>query len=72
MAGPKLFALMGCTGSGKTTFANCAAGSDLKVGHALESSTIEIQTVSMKLGADDVVLIDTPGFDRTGRSRYCS
>ncbi|KAH9925218.1 uncharacterized protein B0H18DRAFT_1170661 [Fomitopsis serialis] len=62
MTGPKLFACV-------SVFANCAAGSQLKVGHELESSTIEIQAVSMKLGANDVVLIDTPGFDDTSRSQ---
>ncbi|KZT74204.1 hypothetical protein DAEQUDRAFT_702482 [Daedalea quercina L-15889] len=56
---------MGCTGSGKTTFINCAAKSNLVVGHTLQSCTSDIQTAPMQLGHEQVTLIDTPGFDDT-------
>ncbi|EPS97674.1 hypothetical protein FOMPIDRAFT_1031903 [Fomitopsis schrenkii] len=61
--------VMGRTGDGKTSFINCAAGSNLTVGHGLESATIEIQTAQMRFGEDDIILIDTPGFDDTTRSQ---
>lgn len=62
-------AVMGATGSGKTTFINLASGSDLRVGMGLESCTNEVQT-SQPFMLDDkyVILVDTPGFDDTTKS----
>lgn len=59
-------AVMGSTGSGKTTFINLASGSDLRVGMGLESCTNEVQTsVPFSVGGRQVLLLDTPGFDDT-------
>ncbi|KAI6006219.1 P-loop containing nucleoside triphosphate hydrolase protein [Pisolithus orientalis] len=61
-------AVMGLTGSGKSTFINCASKSDLVVGMGLESCTIDVQS-SKPFYLDEcmVTLIDTPGFDDTNR-----
>ncbi|KAL4062205.1 P-loop containing nucleoside triphosphate hydrolase protein [Scleroderma citrinum] len=59
-------AVMGSTGSGKTTFINVASGSDLKVGMGLESCTNEVQTsIPFTIGDRQILLLDTPGFDDT-------
>ncbi|KAH7924248.1 hypothetical protein BV22DRAFT_520655 [Leucogyrophana mollusca] len=61
-------AIMGATGSGKTTFINCASGSDFAIGKGLESCTSEIQTSKpFRLNGRIISLIDTPGFDDTSR-----
>ncbi|KAJ7096516.1 hypothetical protein B0H15DRAFT_945981 [Mycena belliarum] len=54
----KLIAVMGPTGSGKTSFINLVSGSDLRVGRGLQSCTSTVQ----------VTMIDTPGFDDTSKS----
>ncbi|PPQ95244.1 hypothetical protein CVT26_014935 [Gymnopilus dilepis] len=62
-------AVMGATGSGKTTFINSASGSDLRVGHSLQSCTSVVQVAqAFELDGRSVTLIDTPGFDDTTRS----
>ncbi|KAF9498950.1 hypothetical protein BDN71DRAFT_257740 [Pleurotus eryngii] len=64
-----LIAVMGATGSGKTTFINMASGSNLRVGSGLMSCTSDVQTSQpFRLGDRTVRLIDTPGFDDTTRS----
>ncbi|KAG9227683.1 hypothetical protein CCMSSC00406_0000671 [Pleurotus cornucopiae] len=64
-----LIAVMGATGSGKTTFINMASGSNLRVGSGLMSCTSDVQTSKpFRLGDRTVRLIDTPGFDDTTRS----
>ncbi|KAI5989615.1 P-loop containing nucleoside triphosphate hydrolase protein [Pisolithus orientalis] len=61
--------VMGATGSGKSTFINCASGSDLPVGKGLESCTVDVRTSKpFLLNGKIVTLIDTPGFDDTTRS----
>ncbi|KAI6132390.1 P-loop containing nucleoside triphosphate hydrolase protein, partial [Pisolithus croceorrhizus] len=60
--------VMGVTGSGKTTFINCASESDLLVGKGLESCTVDVQmSKPFYLDQRMVTLIDTPGFDDTNR-----
>ncbi|KAM6490523.1 P-loop containing nucleoside triphosphate hydrolase protein [Amanita muscaria] len=64
-----LIAVMGPTGSGKTSFVNVASGSSLVVGGGLQSCTSQIQVSSpFLLNGRLVTLIDTPGFDDTQRS----
>ncbi|KAI3393110.1 hypothetical protein diail_4739, partial [Diaporthe ilicicola] len=64
-----LIAVMGMTGSGKTTFISKATGrSDLKIGHDLTSCTRDIQVIETKLGGQTVRFVDTPGFSDTDLS----
>ncbi|KAJ7678997.1 P-loop containing nucleoside triphosphate hydrolase protein [Mycena polygramma] len=72
-AGPQenevAIAVMGPTGSGKTSFINIVSGSDLRVGRSLQSCTSTVQVASpFQLDGRWVTLIDTPGFDDTTRS----
>lgn len=61
-----LIAVVGVTGSGKTTFVSKATGrSDLEIGHSIDSCTKEVVPVSFKLDRRNVTLLDTPGFDDT-------
>lgn len=63
---PKLIALFGATGTGKTTFVNDASGAEFEVGEMLESCTRDVaRTEPFKVDGQDVVLFDTPGFDDT-------
>jgi len=65
---PVLIAVMGATGTGKTSFVNMASGSDLLVGRGLESCTSEVEVANaFTLDGRQVVLIDTPGFDDTNK-----
>lgn len=61
---PKLIALIGATGTGKTTFANDASGGDLEVGDHLESCTQIVNCSPVfQVDGQEVALFDTPGFD---------
>ncbi|KAI0925666.1 hypothetical protein AcV5_008344 [Taiwanofungus camphoratus] len=67
---PVNIAVMGPTGSGKTSFINLASSSHLRVGCGLESATDRIQS-SQPFVLDDyysITLVDTPGFDDTTKS----
>lgn len=49
-----------------TQFINLASGSNLREGAGLESCTNQVQTSApFYVGRQQVVLIDTPGFDDT-------
>ncbi|KAJ8072891.1 hypothetical protein PM082_016450 [Marasmius tenuissimus] len=64
-----VIAVMGATGSGKTTFINAASGGSLRVGRGLQSCTNSVQlSPSFLLDGKQVTLIDTPGFDDTTKS----
>ncbi|KAF9789658.1 P-loop containing nucleoside triphosphate hydrolase protein [Thelephora terrestris] len=66
---PILIAVMGATGSGKTSFINLASHSNLQVGASLRSCTDEVQLADeFTLDGRHVVLVDTPGFDDTTKS----
>ncbi|CAE7108940.1 unnamed protein product [Rhizoctonia solani] len=63
---PKMIALFGATGTGKTTFVNDASGADFEVGDMLESCTRDVvQTEPFQVDDQEVILFDTPGFDDT-------
>jgi len=66
----RVVVVMGPTGSGKSTFIDCAARQDGQtIGHKLRSFTSDIRTVRIDhstLGS--VVFVDTPGFDDTTKS----
>lgn len=64
-----LIAVMGMTGSGKTTFISKVTGrTDLKIGHDLTSCTRDIQVIETKLDGQTVRFVDTPGFSDTNLS----
>ncbi|KAF5370422.1 hypothetical protein D9757_013145 [Collybiopsis confluens] len=65
-----MIAVMGATGSGKSTFINMASGTaEMVTSGGLESCTQTIQMSSLfQLGGQNVVLVDTPGFDDTNKS----
>lgn len=64
-----VIAVMGMTGSGKSSWINLLADEKVKVGHSLQSCTTEVQIASFNTKPGrPVYLIDTPGFDDTHRS----
>ncbi|KAI1412212.1 P-loop containing nucleoside triphosphate hydrolase protein [Hypoxylon sp. FL1857] len=66
-----VIALMGTTGSGKSSFIKLCTGRDVVVGHDLKSCTQDVQTYSFKHPSHlsfRVFLVDTPGFDDTHKS----
>ncbi|KAL8653076.1 MAG: hypothetical protein Q9226_003996 [Calogaya cf. arnoldii] len=65
---PKLIAIMGPTGTGKSTFISKLAAREMKIGHNLSSCTEEVEEVPCKVGDQYVILVDTPGFNDTNRS----
>ncbi|KAJ2926302.1 hypothetical protein H1R20_g10793, partial [Candolleomyces eurysporus] len=66
-----LIAVMGLTGSGKSTFINLATQSanKLQVGHSIQSCTEVVERADpFDLDGRRIVLFDTPGFDDTNKS----
>ncbi|POS74034.1 hypothetical protein DHEL01_v207576 [Diaporthe helianthi] len=69
MSKDAVIAVMGMTGSGKTTFISKVTGrTDLKIGHDLTSCTRDIQVIETKLDGQTVRFVDTPGFSDTNLS----
>ncbi|KAF9476216.1 hypothetical protein BDN70DRAFT_186278 [Pholiota conissans] len=67
--GPLSIAVMGPTGTGKTSLINLLSGSDLRIGRDLESCTDDVQVSKpFDLDGQMISLIDTPGFDDTNLS----
>ncbi|CAL1717188.1 unnamed protein product [Somion occarium] len=61
-----LIAVMGATGTGKSTFINKASGMSLIVGDGLKSCTSEVAySNEFVLDGRRIILVDTPGFDDT-------
>ncbi|KLO99847.1 uncharacterized protein FFB20_14350 [Fusarium fujikuroi] len=64
-----LIAIMGMTGSGKSTFISLCTGQDVPVGHDLQACTQHVTAYQCKWSdTSDIYLLDTPGFDDTNRS----
>ncbi|KAF4156923.1 hypothetical protein CNMCM6069_006219 [Aspergillus lentulus] len=62
-------AVMGVTGSGKSSFISLCSGRVVKVGHQLEACTTTVDVYAYDVSSTHTVyLIDTPGFDDTNRS----
>ncbi|KAG8216976.1 P-loop containing nucleoside triphosphate hydrolase protein [Butyriboletus roseoflavus] len=69
MAQEARIAVMGATGSGKSTFINLVSGSNLAVSNGMRSCTTSVEeSQQFTLDGRMVTLIDTPGFDDTFRS----
>ncbi|KDQ18739.1 hypothetical protein BOTBODRAFT_29117 [Botryobasidium botryosum FD-172 SS1] len=64
-----LIAVVGPTGTGKSSFINNALttdGSSMEVGHKLKSCTVDVAPSPIfRVGGRQVCLVDTPGFDDT-------
>ncbi|KAK5651195.1 hypothetical protein OQA88_12743 [Cercophora sp. LCS_1] len=60
--------LLGVTGAGKSTFTSIASGKDVVIGYGVDPCTQDPLAVSFKLKNQNIVLIDTPGFDDDARS----
>ncbi|KAF5620236.1 P-loop containing protein [Fusarium sp. NRRL 52700] len=64
-----LIAVMGVTGSGKSTFVRTASGNNkVTVGHSLEACTQEINAYEFNARGHNIILVDTPGFSDTYKS----
>lgn len=63
-----IIAVMGITGSGKTTFVSRCVGEDVGIGHDLHSYTQDIAIHSFRHQGRVIRLIDTPGFDDTSKA----
>ncbi|KAF2841274.1 hypothetical protein M501DRAFT_929658 [Patellaria atrata CBS 101060] len=61
-------AVCGLTGAGKSSFISQITDGQAKVGHKLKSCTSTIQEIPIKVDNQDVVLVDTPGFDDSNES----
>ncbi|KAF3921970.1 hypothetical protein ABW20_dc0103622 [Dactylellina cionopaga] len=60
-------AIMGITGSGKSSFISLLSDEPVEIGHGLKSHTSAIAIYPMNYLGKTVHLIDTPGFDDTYR-----
>lgn len=64
-----VFAVMGTTGSGKSTFVQKLTGNpDVVVGHSLKACTQEPHLFEFSYGDRQMAILDTPGFDDTYRT----
>lgn len=63
---PNVILLFGCTGTGKTSFANIASGSDMEVGKGIRSATKHLEASKVfRVDDQSVVVVDCPGFNDT-------
>ncbi|PVF95466.1 P-loop containing nucleoside triphosphate hydrolase protein [Serendipita vermifera] len=64
-----LIAVLGPTGTGKSTFINAISDSDLQTSDDAFSCTQEVHASRpFEVGGQDIILLDTPGFDDSHRS----
>ncbi|KAF8420760.1 P-loop containing nucleoside triphosphate hydrolase protein [Boletus edulis BED1] len=65
-----VIAVMGPTGTGKSTLVRLASGYDIRIGHELISCTKDILAIRFRdrESGRHIVLVDTPGFDDTYNS----
>ncbi|KAI0184668.1 P-loop containing nucleoside triphosphate hydrolase protein [Xylaria flabelliformis] len=66
-----VIALMGMTGSGKSSLISLCTNQQVEIGHDLQSCTQDVRTYTFchpKLRSGRIYLVDTPGFDDTNRS----
>ncbi|KAJ5442074.1 hypothetical protein N7445_005081 [Penicillium cf. griseofulvum] len=62
-------AVMGVTGSGKSSFISLCSGESVQIGHTLDACTAKVDVYAYKASPDRTVyLIDTPGFDDTSKN----
>ncbi|KAF2163636.1 hypothetical protein M409DRAFT_25824 [Zasmidium cellare ATCC 36951] len=61
-------AVMGVTGSGKSTFIQKASQQKVAIGHDYTSLTSEVVSYDFEMDGHSISLIDTPGFNDTLRS----
>ncbi|KAJ5609126.1 hypothetical protein N7528_009693 [Penicillium herquei] len=62
-------ALMGVTGSGKSSFIELCSGKPAGIGHGMNGYTEVVDVFAYEISSDQTVyLIDTPGFDDTSKS----
>ena len=60
-----IIAVMGMTGSGKSTLIKNITGQDVVIGHNLEACTASVYGYQFIIDGVTVTLVDTPGFDDT-------
>lgn len=63
-----VIAVMGITGTGKSTFIHNVTQQDVVIGTGIESQTQEVAVIKTILEGKEVWFIDTPGFDDTHRT----
>ncbi|KAI3224903.1 hypothetical protein DTO012A9_6924 [Penicillium roqueforti] len=62
-------AVMGVTGSGKSSFISLCSGKSVQIGHTLDACTSKVDVYAYRESSDRTVyLIDTPGFDDTSKN----
>ena len=62
-----LVAVVGVTGSGKSSFISLLSDEEIMIGHGQQSCTMHVGMYYFMLGGRRIWLIDTPGFDDTNR-----
>ncbi|KAH0563088.1 hypothetical protein GP486_002343 [Trichoglossum hirsutum] len=66
---PIAIAVMGITGAGKSTFIKEVTGNtNIAIGSGVDSTTTEVQVYRTVFDGQEVLLLDTPGFDDTARN----
>lgn len=68
IAGVIIIAVMGITGTGKSTFIQKITKKDVKIGEGTQSQTQDVDYYGTTIQGTEVWFIDTPGFDDSGRT----